>query len=196
MSTDKPADDELPVNSEHVMLVVMLAIATYMLVESYRFSYSAAFFPRFTASITIVGVVLLLVRNYLPSPLYEYVAESTDVLNGYQDVGSTEDDDSSTDAGTRADDRPISAPTFTVVALAAYVLGGYFVGLLWVTPLFVLGYTSWFKLGWVARIGLTVAGFGIAFGFAYIMNFDLHEPLLSGFPPTLLVDGFVALGGL
>ncbi|MCW8173639.1 hypothetical protein D8S78_23590 [Natrialba swarupiae] len=63
MSTDKSGVFRTDLTSEHVMLAAMLAVASYMLIGSYDFSDSAAMFLRFTATITIVGVVLLLTRS-------------------------------------------------------------------------------------------------------------------------------------
>ncbi|MEY7851052.1 tripartite tricarboxylate transporter TctB family protein [Natrarchaeobius sp. A-rgal3] len=173
MSTDKSGISRADLTSEHVMLAAILAIASYMLIGSYDFSDSAALFPRFTATITIVGVALLLTREYLPSPLYEYVAESTDVLSDYGE--EAEDDDTQGTSVNTPSERPIGATTFTVVSLIAYVAGAYVVGLLWVTPLFVLGYTTWFRLSWPVRIALSATAFAIVYAFMAILNVDLHE---------------------
>ncbi|MWV38421.1 tripartite tricarboxylate transporter TctB family protein [Natrialba sp. INN-245] len=179
MSTDKSGVFRTDLTSEHVMLAAMLVIASYMLIGSYDFSDSAAMFPRFTATITIVGVVLLLTREYLPSPLYEYVAESTDMLSDYGD--DVEEEDTQDTATDTSRGRPIGATTFTVASLIAYVAGAYAVGLLWVTPLFVLGYTTWFRLSWPARLALSATAFAIVYAFMVILNVDLHE----GFVVTL-----------
>ncbi|WP_254533051.1 tripartite tricarboxylate transporter TctB family protein [Natrinema gelatinilyticum] len=178
MSTDKSTDAGVGVTSEHVMLVVILVIASYMLVESFQFAQSAAFFPQFAGSVTIVGTVLLLIREYLPSPLYEYVAESTDVLSSYSDETDWLDEDATAADTDKTRGRPITAASFTVAALVAYVIGAYIVGLLWVTPIFVLGYTSWFRLEWIARIGLSITGFVITYGFMVLLNVDLHKGFL------------------
>lgn len=168
------ADAETGLTSEHVLLVAMLVIASYMFVESFSFDQSAAYFPRLTSAITVVGTSLLLIRNYLPSPLYEYVAESTDMMSSYSN--ETDDEDESDFDPARG--RPISASAFTVFALIAYVLGAYYVGLFWVTPLFVFVYTSWFRLGWISRIALSITGFAVVYVFMIVMNVSFKQGFL------------------
>ncbi len=46
---------------------------------------------------------------------------------------------------------------------------------------FVLGYTTWFRLSWPARLALSVIAFAIVYAFMVILNVDLHE----GFVVTL-----------
>jgi hypothetical protein len=161
--------------SEHVLLVVMLVIASYMFVESFTFGRSTAFFPRLTSGVTVLGASLLLVRDYLPGPLQEYVAESTDMMSGYSPDGAEEDEATDWDPSRG---RPIPASAFTVFALVAYVLGAYYVGLLWVTPGLVFVYTSWFRLGWISRIAVSVAGMGIVYVFMIVMNVDFAQGFL------------------
>ena len=172
--SSETADADTGFTSEHVLLVAMLVIASYMFVESFSFGRSAAYFPRLTSAVTMVGTSLLLVRNYLPSPLYEYVAESSDMMSSYS-PGEGEDDHTDFDP---ARGRPIPASAFTVFALVAYVLGAYYVGLFWVTPVFVFVFTSWFRLGWISRIALSAAGLGVVYAFMVVMNVDFQQGFL------------------
>jgi len=177
--SSETADAETGLTSEHVLLVVMLVIASYMFVESFSFSQSAAFFPRLMSGVTVVGTSLLLVRNYLPGALHEYVAESTDMMSGYSpdEVEAEEEDNEETDWDPSRG-RPISASAFTVFVLIAYVLGAYYIGLLWVTPVFVFVYASWFRLGWISRIALSVVGTGIVYVFMIVMEVDFAQGFL------------------
>jgi hypothetical protein len=172
--SSETADADTGLTSEHVLLVAMLVIASYMFVESFSFGRSAAYFPRLMSAVTIVGTSLLLVRNYLPSPLYAYVAESSDMMSSYS-PGEEEGEESDFDP---ARGRPIPASAFTVFALVAYVLGAYYVGLFWVTPVFVFVFTSWFRLGWISRIALSAAGLGVIYAFMVVMNVNFKQGFL------------------
>lgn len=74
------------ITMEHGLLLLFLSLATYMFVESFTFSERAAAFPRFTAGATIVGVLLLLFRAYLPGPIQQFVTDSSGAFEDLADA--------------------------------------------------------------------------------------------------------------
>jgi hypothetical protein len=171
------------INTEYVILVVFLSFSTYFFVESYSLSRRANVFPRLTAGFTIVGTLLLLFRNYLPEPLRRVTAESTNIT---ESLTADEDTDRAMAAQERrADrptgtDRPIPDAVFTGALVVSYVTLGYLLGLLWMTPLFVAGYTLWFGFRWYAVVLMSLVGFGIAYVFNSLLILSLDEGILTG----------------
>jgi hypothetical protein len=90
---------------EHVLLVLFLAVGTYMYLGADEFGAEAATFPRLMAGATVVLAGLLLLRNYLPSPIRSFVAEPMQVLGEEDVMGDTPGDDGETgDGGERGND--------------------------------------------------------------------------------------------
>lgn len=176
------------VTSEHVLILSMLAVATYMFIESYSYSPAAGFFPRFTAGITIVGGLLLLFRNYLPARLQQYVTTSVSIID--QDV-RTESVKSTVKAEREAELKEPEAPgepremrwgskpgLATVLLMAAYILGSYLVGMLWVTPLFVFAYLAVFEAKWSYTVVLSAVSLALAYAFMKILLIDIDGGVL------------------
>jgi hypothetical protein len=170
------------VTMEHVLLVFFLVTAVYFFVESYSYSERAAAFPRFTAGATIVGVVLLLLRSYLPAPLGRLVTDSggtfEDAVDDAEDLGNnTESEDSNqpntptpsaggagTDPATQSalfrTDPPAPESEVTYVGIrGAWVNGTVFVGVL--TTVFVL---AGYVVGLLWASPLFVAAYLLALG--------------------------------
>lgn len=176
------------VTSEHVLLLSMLVVAVYMFAKSYAYSPAAAFFPRFTASITIVGVLLLLFRSYLPSRLQQYVSTSMSIID--QDVRTesikstveAEREDGIEQAEVQTEPRQMrwgSKPGLvTVCLMGAYILGSYLVGMLWVTPVFVFAYLVWFEARWVYAVVLSALSFALAYMFMVLLLIDIDGGVL------------------
>ena len=79
------------VTPEHLLLLFFLAVAVFMFIEARHYSPRAAGFPRFTAGATIVGVLLLLFRSYLPYPLSVFVEEQGGVFESAIDEEEIEE---------------------------------------------------------------------------------------------------------
>ncbi|WP_255193124.1 tripartite tricarboxylate transporter TctB family protein [Natronobeatus ordinarius] len=95
--------------SELGLLGVFLATAVGFTALTFDFrSSSAALFPRLMAGVIVVGVVLLLVREYLPEPLRRVVAEPVSLVDQEElEHDATEletDTDDATELETDTDD--------------------------------------------------------------------------------------------
>ncbi|WP_459891233.1 hypothetical protein [Halostagnicola bangensis] len=190
--------------SEQLMLVAMLGVSSYMLIESFSFSYEAGIFPRFAAVVAVCGCVLLLVRAYLPEPIRQVVTESAGMFDQYDEEfqGSeddtkssegevTEDEDTGaiegTDRGTVEDgdsdavenaDIDSSKQAILVGLLAGYGLVGYVIGLVWATPLFILAFAKAFGLPRLMTLVIVVIGLVAAFAFNSILPVNMTDGVI------------------
>lgn len=163
-------------DSETGLLVFFLLVSGYMFVESYEFGSTAGLFPRLTSGVVFVGSVLLLFRNYLPGPMYTFVAESTELISAPGDVDTyAEELPEQPDERERDARRPVSPAVFTAVSIILYAVASFLVGMLWTSPLFVLVYTWWFRQPWYVCVALAALGFGLAYGFMTVLNLPLAE---------------------
>jgi len=174
---------------ERALLLVMILSSGYMIWESYNFSIErAARFPRLTAGAVLIGSLLLFFQDYLPAPIRPFVAEEVEMLSADEEVSvqttdasekqRVDDSEASTaesEATISTVGRPIHDSFFTALSTSVYALLGYVVGILWVSPLFVLAYTLWFRRPWYQVIGLSVLAFLIGYGFMSALNVPLNE---------------------
>jgi hypothetical protein len=176
---------------EVIMLVGILVVSTYMLIESFTFSYEVGLFPRFAAIITLSGTLLLLSKNYLPEPVRNVIDDSASIFDyeegdfvdsDVKDVPEQDKDDTQT-----VEDTESSEPNLETVreaqrnqaTLAALLLGygvvGYTIGLILATPLFVIAYSLVFNIQkWIGALLLAIA-MVIAFAFNHILPVDLTQ---------------------
>ncbi|WP_228546266.1 hypothetical protein [Halegenticoccus tardaugens] len=185
------------IDAEQIMLVVLVGLGVVFYVTPITEDYpdSASVFPQGTAAVVIVGSLLLLGRNYLPNILKTFVAESvniTDTSGTVDDfMGQTaEDEESATetdvkDAGPRTLGEEygitVNDTVFMMVSSVIYLIIGWAVGLLYVTPLFVFAYTQWFRVRWYIGLGLAIAATLIIYGFIVflLLPFDSGEIFLT-----------------
>jgi predicted RND superfamily exporter protein len=119
----------------------------------------------------LIGVTLLLFRNYLPDPIQMFVTESADVLQADEEFTEKQEEVEQRTAETEETDeistvgRPIHDSVFVTLLMTAYGLLGYAVGILWVTPVFVVAYGVWFEQPRRRIALLSILAFAIAFGF-------------------------------
>ncbi|WP_192498515.1 tripartite tricarboxylate transporter TctB family protein [Halorussus halophilus] len=148
-----------------------------MFVESYTFGDTAGLFPRLTSATVLAGSALLLVRDFLPGPLYSFVAESSELISTPDEAEMYEetDDPPSSD---RAVDRPVRPSVFTGAIIVLYALASFLFGMLWMSPLFVVIYSRWFRQRWYTTVGLAVLAYGLAYGFMSVLNLELAEGYL------------------
>jgi hypothetical protein len=169
------------INTEYVILFSMLIPAVYIIYESYDFQAgSAAIFPRIMAVFVVVGSVLLLLRPVLPEPLYSIVTDESQLIDVEDDDELDEpleeiEEEEDEDEALSAVGRPIPDSVFAAGSAIAYGLAGYAVGLLWVTPLFVLVYGIWFKLSWRVLAVIVPLSFMIGFGFMEFVNIPVDR---------------------
>ncbi|MGM0604894.1 MAG: hypothetical protein ACQETB_04390 [Halobacteriota archaeon] len=183
--------------AEHVMLVALLLISLVFFIEPVIQDYptNAAIFPRMMAAVVIVGSALLLVRNYLPGPLKTFVAESVSITTDDDDGVKIQDESTEEQDDVAPEDRTLGAKygfvinntVFVSVTAAIYLIVGYAVGLLYVTPIYVFLYTLWFRVEWY--IGLLLAGLAtiILMGFIRYLLLPFDSGVLIDFSQLLFI---------
>lgn len=148
--------DRLP--GEQLFFGALLVVSGSMFLAAGKFPSEARLFPRLASGTILVAGSLRLLARALP---VEVARSESVVLNS-----ETVDDDEEVETDTRS--------MLALAGLVAvYIIGGYFVGLFWVTPVFVLGYTLWTRQPWWAVVGLTAGLTAVAYGFMTIMQLDL-----------------------
>lgn len=171
------------INTEYIILLVFLLFSIYFLIESYNYSQRANVFPRLTATVTLVGTLLLLFRDYLPGPLKRLSSESVDITEQFTSGSEAADEKVSETDNVEQADRSVS-PTLsngfvTGVLVLSFILFGHLIGLLWVTPVFIAVYTLWFRIKWYYTILLSLTGFTIAYTFNNLLILSLDEGILT-----------------
>lgn len=161
-------------NVERYMVGVITIISLYMLIRSFSFSSSVSLFPKVTASIVVVSGGLLLAANYLPLE----IAGSKDQGNMSEviELAPEMPDEKivSDQSGSLLKDELIM-----IGLVIGYATGGYLIGLLWVTPLFVLVYTRWRNTSWLVSIILSVLSTIIPYLIMLYINIDYTSGILG-----------------
>lgn len=177
-------------DSEDVLLGTVLLVSAFMLVGSFDFERAAAIFPRFTAAATLIGTALLLFGKHTSGRLNELRELSVDVYEDQtgdleQAVGTddearpnTNEEPASQHVTERRTVGRISDELFTVLSTCGYVGLSFLVGMLWASPVFVAVYTTYLGLRYRYRIGLSVAGFLVAYVFMIVTNAPLDEGIV------------------
>lgn len=174
MSTNSAYDSLAErLNWEYVLLSVMVVTSGYMFWKSFEYG-SAGLFPRFTSGTVLVGSLLLAFREYLPKPVYNFVAESADVID-VEDEFKTGGGSDSDESDQSVVDRPLNDSLFTVLAICGYALLGYAISILAASPVFIIVYCLWFRQPWYVTAVLAVLSVLICFGFMTALNIPLNR---------------------
>lgn len=189
------------------MLVVLLGLSAVFLIEPIVSDYpdDARVFPQMTAAVVFLGSLLLLVRNYLPDPLYTFVAESINITTGDTSEAEEELTEREKEIERETESKrtlgrkygyEVNDTVFMMVASTLYFFAGWAAGFLFVTPFFVLGYTTWFRVRPLIGIGLAVASTVIVYLFIEFLILPLDRGAIFDFSPFLptALDPTVLLG--
>lgn len=189
------------------MLVVLLGLSAVFLIEPIVSNYpdDARVFPQMTAAVVFVGSLLLLVRNYLPDPLHTFVAESINITTGDTSEAEEELTEREKEVESETESKrtlgreygyEVNDTVFMMVASTLYFFAGWAAGFLFVTPFFVLGYTTWFRVRPLIGIGLAVGSTVIVYLFIEFLILPLDRGAIFDFSPFLptALDPTVLLG--
>ena len=186
-------DLKMNFDSERGLVLLFLLVSGLMFFEAGSFGSTAGLFPRLTSGVVLVGALLLLVQNWLPSWLYTFVAEPSSLIKTNKEFGGDEnsdldmedrDEDGDETIGMveRDLDRPLEPSTFTATTVGLFVLCSFLFGMLWVSPVFAIVYSRWFKQSWLVTAFLAVLTFGMAYAFMTVLNLPLTEGELLSVP--------------
>lgn len=192
------------VTAEHVMLVFLLVLSAVFFVEPVIQEYpdDARVFPQLTSGAVFIGVFLLLIRSYLPGPIRSFVAEEVTITSDTSDleedleveeaeqpdeaVEEEEKDTLGTDLGYKIDDT-----LFMVSTAVVYFFAGWVAGFFFVTPIYVLFYTLWYKVNVAKSVFLAILATVILWIFMEFLGMPFDQGNVLDFSPLLpfFVDG-------
>jgi hypothetical protein len=147
------------------MLLVLLTVSGIFLIEPIVQDYprDARIFPQMMAGTVFVGCLLLLIQNYLPAPIYTFVAEEMTVTTTDDTIMSEQKDEQEETVAEEPTPRlgeeygvEVNDTLFMVAMATLYLLAGWAAGFLFVTLPFVWAYTTWFRIPWHVGLGLAV----------------------------------------
>lgn len=185
------------VTAEHVMLVVLLVVSAVFLIEPIVQDYpdNARVFPQMTGAVVFVGSLLLLVRNYLPSTLQTVVSESVNITTSdsaseaEEELAEREQEQTASVGPKRTLGREygyeVNDTVFMMVSSTVFFFAGWAAGFLFVTPLFVLGYTTWFRVRLPVGIGLAALSTFIVYLFIEFLLLPFDQGAIFDFSPFL-----------
>lgn len=180
---------------EHLMLLTFIGLGVVFFTEPIIQDYprDAQVFPQLMASVVVACSLLLLAQNHLPGPLRTFVAESVSIAQDVddQEVGIGGEGDEGDEGKTELveKDQPLHVvwgsdlnnTVIMIVFSTVYFVLGWAVGFLYVTPLFVFGYTYWFRVAWWKGVLLAALATAIVYGFIVflLMPFDEGQLVLQ-----------------
>ncbi|SFT05327.1 tripartite tricarboxylate transporter TctB family protein [Halostagnicola kamekurae] len=150
---------------EHVFAALLVTLAVYMFITAYDFPPAARLFPQAASGIVIVAATLRVVNHFIP---YEFTKGDSVVLSG---SGDDESSMSETEESGETENR--TRMLVLGVLITGYILGGFAVGLFWVTPPFALAYLVYTGQKWWVTAIITAALTGVAYVFIVLMKLDL-----------------------
>lgn len=164
------------IGSEQLLQLVFLLSAVYAFWEAYDFTFGGRVFPQLSAGVVIVGCLLLIFKSYLPVGIQQFIEGSVDLGGDYRSELETDlpQDEESSESRARFE-KPLSPVVFTSLMLVLYVVVGYAIGFLWITPVFVAVYLLWFEKSWLYVIGVALLGFAVVYTFLNVFNIRLQE---------------------
>lgn len=175
------------ITPEHVMLVSLIFLGSifYVVPEIDDYSRNASIFPQYTGLFVVVGSVLLLLGPYLPGFLRTFVVEEVSITSGETTEEFMEVQEEETE---KVEDEPretigrdygvdVNDTVVMMILSTLYLAAGYAFGMLYVTPLFVVAYTKWFKVKWRVSLFLAVLASAILYLFVeyLLIPFDSGE---------------------
>ncbi|WP_080506018.1 hypothetical protein [Halorubrum sp. BV1] len=200
------------ITAEHVLLVTLIGLSILFYVDPILKDYpkNAAIFPQLMAQVVGIGSFLILIQNYLPGPIQRFVGEDVSMTESFEEKQTegvdaieeskaeqadidekyvdTEDEDETGDAVAK---RPplhekwginINNTVIMIIFSSIYFALGWAAGFLYVTPLFVFSYTTWFRVEMYKGAFLAALATVIVYGFIIflLMPFDQGAIVFTG----------------
>lgn len=200
------------ITAEHVLLVTLIGLSIVFYVDPILKDYpqNAAIFPQLMAQVVGIGSFLILIQNYLPEPIQRFVgedvsmtesfeeqqtegvdaieeskAEQADIDEKYVDTEDEEDGTSEDIAKVPLHEKwgiNINNTVIMIIFSSIYFALGWAAGFLYVTPLFVFSYTTWFRVKMYKGAFLAALATIIVYGFIVflLMPFDQGAIVFTG----------------
>ena len=172
------------INTEKYLSTVLILIASFMLYLSFSFQDNVAVFPQLTATVVVLGSILVLFKSKLPKKLRRLVSDTSALIEVDEETYEQTDDGAS--ASEKSASQFSEENSFylqyrqetTFILLALYIFMAYLLGFLIASPVFVGIYTLVMKQSWRV-IAITVAlSFIIVNIFMVVLDVPVDRGLL------------------
>lgn len=183
-------------DSETGLLLLFVIVSSYMLLVAHvieGWGHNSRIFVDLSAGGLLFGSLLLLFREYLPGPLYSFVAEEAAMFERESEEFQQEMDMDTEEPGEIKLDRPIGPVMSAALLFTLYAAVGYLISLLVATPLFVIAYMRWFRQGWVMTGFLAFVSLVIAYVFAAYIRIPVDRGILVGDLLHVIEDALIVV---
>lgn len=198
------------ITAEHVLLVSLIGLSVVFYVDPIIKEYpeNAAIFPQLMAQVVGIGSFLILIQNFLPGPIQRFVGEDVSMTENLEDERTkdieavqkaeeadvkeryidTSDDEETGDVELKGPPLHekwgvnVNNTVIMIVFSSVYFALGWAAGFLYVTPLFVFAYMTWFRVNAIKSALLAVVATLIVYGFVVflLMPFDQGALIFTG----------------
>jgi hypothetical protein len=166
---------------DYLIAALFLVLGVYAYWEARTFGGQTDLWPQLLSMIIVLFSALLLVRNWLPERLREFMSEPSELVQVDQEFSGSETDEEVDAENAEAGlDRPIPPTVFTGLSIVGYIVISYLVGILWASPVFVAVYMLWFEIRPIVVVTMSALSFVIAFGFMRLLFLELDQGIIFG----------------
>jgi hypothetical protein len=172
------------IDTEKALVYLFLISGIVFLIEPTRADYpaEAALFPQLTASVVVIGCILILLGERLPSTLATIVTRNIslagDNTGEVQEEEQQEEEQPAEEVSQSLGELygyDINDSLFTGISLILFVIVGYAIGFLYITPLFVFGYAHWFRVSLRNKLLITILSIIIVIILMEVANVPFHQ---------------------
>lgn len=181
------------ITSELVLLVLLLVASLIFFVEPIIQEYpdDARVFPQLTAAAVFIGSALLLFQNYLPGPIQAFVSENVSIMSDEPDLDGDDETEHQEEEETPKETLgtkygyQVNDTAFMIGTAVLFFIAGWAVGLLFVTPVYVLLYMLWYRVDVVTSILLAILATVIMYMFVWALLMPFDQGNILNFSPFL-----------
>lgn len=157
---------------EFGLLSVIIVTSTYMFYGSFEYAGLMGFFPRLMSTIVLILAFLLLFRRIFPDFIQNKIeSEAEGFAETVEEISGDEEDEEEVE-----EERVSTTRKTNVIALLTglYMIGGFLFGLLWVSPLYIIGWHRYTGYEWRTTVGIAVVVTIVVYLMMDIFNFTLE----------------------
>lgn len=169
------------IDTERLLTVFFLIVGVALFALTFTFEFTgAALFPRITASLIIIGSLLLLLQEKLPAQLQTVVAEPVSIADPADEFDSASDkvETQSDSNDSLPTTRGVPDTIATYLLLLVYIGLSFLIGIIWATPVFTLLYSWWFNQSRKITAIIFTISLIIVFSFYFLVNAPLEDGYL------------------
>jgi hypothetical protein len=145
-----------------------------MFLGSFEYAALMGFFPRLMSTIVLILAFILLFRRVFPDFIRNKIeseaegfAETVEEISGEEQEGEVEDEEEERVSTTRK-------TNILALLTGLYMMGGFLFGLLWVSPLYIIGWHRYTGYEWRTTVGIAAVVTIIVYLMMDIFNFTLE----------------------